>query len=354
MTARAAALALLLTLTTSVHALDLAGRDLFIPVAGRTPGAAGTFWQTDLVITSLSPEYGTLRVRVDFDAADGNRESFDVDVPSGGSTVIEDFVRTKLGRDAALGTIRITAASPDAQLTAQAVVHNTGGDEPLGQTVQALPLAALHAQSLIGGLLVENGHRSNVGVANPHDEPVQVRFSPPHGLQPVTVTVAPHGFVQMDARAAAMSLEGGSRAVLVSATRPVYAYGSVIRGGDGDPQFVLPVETRASSTFAVAPACTSPAPLHYAIAPAPGYIVVFHPGQNVEAVTAELAARHGFTPISVFAAIGLGFYAELTPAQLAALRCEPVIDYIEQNAWTSAAGAGTVAETWQKATATEH
>lgn len=341
---RLGVLLLLLVVPFSAHALDLAGRELFIPVAGRTPGAAGTMWETDLVITSHSPEYAKLRVRVDFSTtAPDNTRTFEVDVPSGESVAIEDFARTRFGLQTALGTVRVSTTTPDAQLTAHAIVHNTGGTEPLGQTVQGVPPGALQARSLIGGLMVGGGHRSNVGAANPHGEPVEVSFSAPHGLRPVTVRVPAYGFVQIDA-STLRGTEANTISVLVSATRPVYAYGSVIRQGDGDPQFVMPVETRATRTFAVEPACPNPARVSYALAPAPGWIVVFDPGQDVAAVTAQLAARHGFTPRSVYAAIGLGFHAELTPQQIAALQCEPVVDYIEQNAWASTAGAATKAD----------
>lgn len=340
---RLAALALLLVVPFPAYALDLAGRELFIPVAGRTPGAAGTMWETDLVLTSHSPEYSMLRVRVDFSTTTpDNTRTFEVDVPSGQSVVIEDFARTRFGLQTVLGTVRVSATPADAQITAEAIVHNTGGTEPLGQTVQGVPVGALQARSLIGGLLVGGGHRSNVGAANPHGEPVAVSFSGPNGLRPMMVTVPAYGFVQMDA--STLRGEGNTLSVLVSAARPVYAYGSVIRNRDGDPQFVMPVETRATRTFAVEPACPSPARVSYALAPAPGWIVVFDPGQDVAAVTAQLAARHGFTPLSVYAAIGLGFHAELTPQQIAALRCEPVVDYIEQNAWASLAGAATKAD----------
>jgi hypothetical protein len=347
MRTRSIALVSLLLLTASAHALDLAGRDLFIPVAGRTPGAAGTFWQTDLVITNHSPEYAKLPVHVEF-SSDGSRESLDVEVVSGSSVVLEDFVRTRLGREAALGTIRITSDRPDAQLTAHAVVYNTSAAEPLGQTVQGLPVSALRTQSLIGGLLLANGHRSNVGVANPNDEPVTVSLSAPNGGGGRTITVAPRSFVQMDAATAIQFAASDALSILVSASLPVYAYGSVIRNGDGDPQFVPPVETRTSNAFAVAPSCTSPAQLDFQPNPAPGYIVVFDEGLNVEAVTADLAARHHFTPIYVYAAISLGFYAELTPAQLAALRCEPAVQYIEQNAWAFVSGSRTTADSLVK------
>ncbi|HYC93124.1 MAG TPA: protease inhibitor I9 family protein [Thermoanaerobaculia bacterium] len=325
---KVALLAFFLSLSASAHALDLAGRELFIPAAGRVPGASGTFWQTDLVITNLSPEYDLLRVRVDFYAG-GTLESFDVDVMSGESAVIEDFVRTKLGRDNAFGTIHLTAAQSDAQLKAEAIIHNVGGEEPLGQTVNALPVASLQTRSLIGGLQTTGGHRSNVGVGNPHDEPVTVLISPPHGLSPRTITLAPHTNAQMDA------LTTESSTVLFTASKPVYAYGSVIRDG-GDPQFVLPVEVRPTSSFVVAPACSNAVPLALApAAPAPGWIVQFKAGVESDTETPRLVARHGFTPSAVYSAAIEGFAAELTPQQLAALRCEPTILLIEQNQWAS-------------------
>jgi hypothetical protein len=331
---RAALLVFLLSLAASAHALDLAGRELFIPAAGRIPGASGTFWQTDLVITSLSPEYELLRVRVDF-YANGGRETFDVDVPSGEHVVLEDFVRTKLGRDSAFGTIHLSAAQSDAQLKAEAIIHNVGGAEPLGQTVNALPVASLQTRSLIGGLQTTGGHRSNIGVANPHDEPVTVQISPPHGLRPRIITLAPHGNVQMEA------LTAESSTVLFRADKPVYAYGSVIRGG-GDPQFVLPVEPRPTSSFVIAPACSNAAPLALAVAsPAPGWIVQFKPGVESDTETPRLVAKHGFTPQFVYSAALEGFASELTQQQLAALRCEPTILLIEQNQWASVAGVTT-------------
>jgi hypothetical protein len=224
------------------------------------------------------------------------------------------------------------------------VVHNTGGTEPLGQTVQALPISALQTRSLIGSLLVEHGHRSNVGVANPHDEPLQVRFSSPNGLNAKVFTVAPHSFVQMNARDAAVSLEADSRVVLVSASKPVYAYGSLIRGGDGDPQFILPVEVRPSSSFVVEPACgTAAARLTLSLeSPAPGWIVVLKDGVESDIETPRLMARHGFTPRYVYSAALEGFGSELTPQQVAALRCEATVSFIEQNQWMSVRGTSTM------------
>ncbi len=329
-------LALLLLLASlSANALEVAGRDLFIPLAGRTPGANGTFWQTDLVLTNHSPEYASLRVHLDFYAG-ANREQFDVDIPAESSVAIEDFVRTQFHRDTALGTLRITSATPDAQIGAQAIVHNTGGTEHLGQTVQALAVSSLRARSRVGGLLTGGGHRSNVGVGNPHDDFVDVTLSTPHGHD-MQVRLAPHEYVQIDAA----TLGGDASSVLVKASHPVYAFGSVIRGGNGDPQFVPPVEVRQTSELMLQPACVSPAPITFAANPAPGWIVVLDFSVDATKRVPELAAKYGFTPRFTYTTALKGFAGELTPQQIAGIRCEPDVDYVEQDAWATISARST-------------
>jgi hypothetical protein len=318
---------LFLFASLSANALEVASRDLFVPLAGRTPDANGTFWQTDLVITNHSPEYELLRVHVDFYTGEG-REQFDVDVPAESSVVIEDFVKTQLHRDTALGTLRLTSAKPDAQIGAQALVHNTGGTEPLGQTVQALAVSSLRARSRVGGLLIGGGHRSNVGVGNPHDDFVDVTLTTPHGHD-VTLRLAPHAYTQIDAA----TLDGDPSSVLVKASLPVYAFGSVIRGGNGDPQFVPPVEVRESSELALQPACATPSPLTFASSPAPGWIVMLDNNVDATKRVPELAAKHGFTPRFTYTSALKGFSGELTPQQIAAIRCETDVRYVQQDQW---------------------
>jgi hypothetical protein len=94
----------------------------------------------------------------------------------------------------------------------------------------------------------------------------------------------------------------------------------------------------------VAPACANPSRLDFTEHPAPGWIVVYDAGHDPERLTAELAARHGFTPQYVYTAALSGFAAELSPAQVAAIRCEPAVDYVAQNGWVWGAGASKAQE----------
>ena len=65
---------------------------------------------------------------------------------------------------------------------------------------------------------------------------------------------------------------------------------------------------------------------------APGFIVVFKDGTNVDATLALLTAKYGFTPTHIYRAALLGFSARLTDSQLQGLRCEDVVKSITYNA----------------------
>ena len=64
---------------------------------------------------------------------------------------------------------------------------------------------------------------------------------------------------------------------------------------------------------------------------APGYIVLYKEGVPVQATTAELAAKYGFTPKYVWEAALQGFAAPLSDAAVQGLRCESVIKHIEHD-----------------------
>jgi hypothetical protein len=67
------------------------------------------------------------------------------------------------------------------------------------------------------------------------------------------------------------------------------------------------------------------------------YIVLFRkgPGRNVKASTAALEAKYGFKAKTLFDMPSLkGFHAEVPPAVLSALRCEPGVESVHDNAVT--------------------
>ena len=96
-------------------------------------------------------------------------------------------------------------------------------------------------------------------------------------------------------------------------------------------------------TFAVAAApvevprisgrCASPAPLRGYFDPrAPGYIVTFADGTDVDRALAMLQDHYGFTPTHVYRSALLGFSALLSAEAVEGIRCEPVVKSVAYNA----------------------
>jgi len=78
------------------------------------------------------------------------------------------------------------------------------------------------------------------------------------------------------------------------------------------------------------PPCSDPAPLLGTYNPAaPGYMVQFHDSVDAAAEAALLADRYGFVVSIVYQSAPKGFAAQLSPATVAVLRCEPAVASIE-------------------------
>jgi hypothetical protein len=324
----------LLTLTPAATALELVGNNLIIPVAGRVPGAGGTFWETDLVITNLSPEYNALNVTVETWLG-GEHLSFVVAVPANGTVTIEDILRTRFGRETGVGLIRISNGLADAQLTARARVHTTAD---VGQSVPALPIAELALESVIPGLTGTTGNRSNLGIANPNDTAADITLELHNAAgQRVAVAstqVAAHGVLQQEIGSAFdPKYTTGDVSVRVISSQPVYTFGSIVRTSTGDPSFVLGTTTRKTPDLVVTPQCTNPAPVLFPQGIVrPGWIIAYKTGTDTKTVTPALMAKYGFKPTFT---IGIYVAAHLTPEMIAGLRCEPPVHSISQGSHVS-------------------
>jgi hypothetical protein len=80
----------------------------------------------------------------------------------------------------------------------------------------------------------------------------------------------------------------------------------------------------------IAPACADPAPLNGSFDPAaPDFLVMFHDSVDASVEAARLAQTYGFSTNFVWESAPKGFSAEMSPATVNALRCEPSIAEIE-------------------------
>ena len=110
------------------------------------------------------------------------------------------------------------------------------------------------------------------------------------------------------------------------------------------PSFAEPISAQSTNKRRVAspmremtPQCSSPAPFNKFSCVAPGYIVVYKDGTNAATVTAQLEAKYGFRSLAVWQIVP-GFAALLSVQTVAALRCEPAVRFIEENAISSPFG----------------
>lgn len=275
---------LLLAVLLLVPATAHAGANLIVPVSGRQAG---------LVVTNLEPREVPLVLT--YYGHDGNRAFATASLAGRGTLAIGDV-------PAGAAMIRVSSAMDGARVTA------AYGALP------AIPVDALPTEHVFA----TGGRRTVVGVANPWPVPATITLTL-HGaggqeLGRLHRLVPAMDVLQLDEVAAA--------SVAVTSQVGVYAYAA-------DDAVFVPGTGVAVSSPAITPPCAEPASLGFAKQPAGGWIVVMKPETAVEYIQTVLPARHGYTVMSLYESLP-GFAAELTPQQLAALRCDGAVELIEQ------------------------
>jgi hypothetical protein len=340
-----AALALLVLLVfpaVPARATDFASHHLLVPIAGRTAGAFGSQWKTDLVVTNAARNGEPLTAEIYFLVGGNLSQPVVTLLGPRQSTVIEDVIHTAFGHEAASGIIVIAVREPHAKLTARARIYNTGsGAGDFGQTVQAMPYTKLSKEAFLTGLPGLNGNRTNVGIANPGSLPADFSISlydqQGEFRGSLSTRVAPFSVRQFNdvfSEFQAGPLDGAT--IQIRSSHGVYTYASIIRAASGDVDFVMGTATELDESDAIiAPQCTNPSTLSLAALPAEGWTVLFKPGVNPHTATPVLELRHGFNADRIYE-FG-GFHAwQLTPELVAELRCEGSVRVIEQNGFVPA------------------
>jgi len=237
-------IAIVLATVGSTYAIDIEGSAVVIPVAMHGPGAQGTQWQTDLCISNMT--MAGKNVTVTFYPTNGEPVSTTVNVRSFGVVELRDVVRTTFGFTNAKGML-LLAVETATGIQATARIFNAGN--PMGEFGQFVPGIAterLERQAYVAGLAGVDGNRSNFGIANPAEEPVDVSVYVVDGegnsLHTHELTVGGMSVVQINDLFAEFDIapQRGIQVDMHAATAvPIYGYASVVRNGTGDAIFIF-------------------------------------------------------------------------------------------------------------------
>ncbi len=179
--------------------INMVSTDIMVPAAGRGPGAAGSFWVTDLWIRC--PAGGD--AALEFHGLDSASSA-----PLATATVhmnqpvvyLADVIKTAFGMDSGFGNIRIRSTQP---ATATLRLYSPGGGGSYGFAFMGMPASmSMGSSSMMGGddahrmsiqgLLPQPQARVNVMVMNTGSQPIQgtVEVLDADGSAPATGPVA--------------------------------------------------------------------------------------------------------------------------------------------------------------------
>lgn len=241
------------------------GREVFIPVAGSTPGLLGNRWKTDLNIYSSGTNSNGLSALVQFIPTGGSLVSAlsasTLSLPSRGTASTRDITNALFQGINGIGAMRIVSSG---SIFANARVYDdqtANGKGTLGQSVAGLTRGqALRRGVLVGLTNIRSGvsganaigaqnARANVGFFNPNDSEttvaIELRDSNGAVLGTRLLTLGALMHTQLPL-AGSNGLFIGNDSDFTSASvtflsgAPLFAYASIVDNDSGDASYVAP------------------------------------------------------------------------------------------------------------------
>lgn len=218
------------------------GSSLVLPAVGRAAGANGTFWRSD--VTLFNPNTTSMHGSVRFLAAGAdnrNATTRAIALSPGQTSTIAD-VLSFVGLTAGSGALEVLWTDVPPVVTSRTYTAATDGGT-YGQSID--PVAAFTSDAFVPGLRSDGGFRSNVGFVNGSASTIGVTVSL---LSPLGQTVAT-GFVTLAPKSQGQysltslfpnvnpSTLGAFTLQAHTDTPSLFAYGSIVDNGSGDPVF---------------------------------------------------------------------------------------------------------------------
>lgn len=223
----------------------LAG-EVLIPIVFRGPGAFGTQWRTELVVSNVTEGVFAPVVPTTVTFHRDNGESLEITQHLAPKEVlaIPDAVHDWFSVESGGGIVRVTWDGDQARIMARARIYNTGEHGEYGQSVPGVDTSRLVSTHYLTGVTGVDGNRTNIGVSNPTttDTLVWIELFDTSGLSrgAFATGVPARSFRQFNDIFSYFQA-GPLNAAMVrvsSMSTVVYAYASIVRNDTGDATFV--------------------------------------------------------------------------------------------------------------------
>lgn len=221
------------------------GSSLVLPAIGRAPGANGTYWRSD--VTLYNPRSGaiTMYLRYLAGGADNRNATTRAYTLAAGRTLLISDVLNDFGLASGTGALQVfwLDGGTGPVVTSRTYTSVSGGGT-FGQSID--PVGAEGYDSIVPGLRSDASFRSNVGLVNSGDAPINVGVAllsvTGQQLGGAIVTLQPKS--QMQTSLAALfptvnvqSLGSFTLQAHTNDAATLSAYGSIVDNGSGDPVF---------------------------------------------------------------------------------------------------------------------
>lgn len=216
------------------HAAESGGA-LTIPVVGRSPGANGTFWRSDLTMYNPSSSSVTLTLRY-------AGASKTVSLGGNDTVVLSDVLSQQFGLASGSGALQVTWTTATGPVVTSRTYTTATAGGTYGQSID--PIAELARRVFVPGLRNDGSYRSNIGFVNggTETEVFAVTLLSPFGNELARTNVTLTAGQQMQTAVTALfpnaSLGAGfTLQAEGDGNAQLFAYGSMVDNESGDPVF---------------------------------------------------------------------------------------------------------------------